>query len=280
MSLLKNHVFGQIQAYQMGYAMLKNPPLLTVYSYVIDGLLIDTGSRRMYKPFLKALACHPIQQIAVTHYHEDHSGNAEPLRTHYQVPLHMGAKTAEYLQQKLPMNLYRHWNFGQIVPIQTYLPFGEVLETNQYKFEPIYTPGHSDDHFVLYERRQGWLFSGDLYLGNIKFTREEENLPAMLQSMKQVMALDFEALFCAHYPQPKAGKEQLAKKIQYIEDFVGQVQTLHQQGLPTHRIRRALGRQEAYLLKALTFNDIGVDFMIRASLKKAFDKDFDNTPKK
>lgn len=269
MSILKRHDFGEVQAYQMGYALLRNPPLLTVHSYWVDGLLIDGGSRRMYKPFLKALACHEVAQIAITHYHEDHSGNAEPLRAHYRVPLHMGAKTAEYLSQKLSMKLYRHWNFGQIVPIQTYQPFGEAIETNRYRFEPIYTPGHSDDHFVLYERAQGWLFSGDLYLGNIKFTREEENLPDMLASLQAVMKLDFDALFCAHYPQARAGKVHIAQKIQYIEDFIGQVKSLHVQGLPTHRIRRALGKREARLLKVLTFNDIGVDFMIQSALKSA-----------
>lgn len=269
MSMLIKHDFGKVQAFQMGYSWLGTPPLLTVHSYIVDGLLIDTGSRRLYKQFFKQLASHTIAQIAVTHYHEDHSGNAEPLRKHYGVPLHMGDYTAQQLSQKLDMKMYRHWNFGQIVPIKTYTPFSNILETDAYQFEPIHTPGHSDDHFVLYERRQGWLFSGDLYLGNIKFTREEENLPAMLQSLNAVRQLDFEALFCAHYPRIQRGKAFLVEKIQYIEDFIGQVRLWHSKGLPTHHIRKALGRQEAYLLKLLTFNDIGVDFMIRAALKNA-----------
>jgi glyoxylase-like metal-dependent hydrolase (beta-lactamase superfamily II) len=267
--MLKKHNFNKVQAYQMGYSLLGNPPLLTVYSYVVDGLLIDTGARHLYQKFLTRLASHSIEQIAVTHYHEDHSGNAEALRRHYNVPLHMGNQTADYLKQKLPMKLYRHWNFGQIIPVAQYKPYQDILETNQYTFEPIYTPGHSDDHYVLYERNEGWLFSGDLYLGNIKFTREEENLPDMLISMQNMMKLDFEALFCAHYPQPRAGKQHMANKIQYIEDFIGQVRTLDAKGLDTKDIRQVLGKREIYLLKWLTFNDAGVDFMIRAALKSA-----------
>jgi glyoxylase-like metal-dependent hydrolase (beta-lactamase superfamily II) len=267
MSMLKKHDFGKVQAYQMGYSFLGNAPLLTVYSYYVDGLLIDTGSRRLYQKFLSKLQAHSIEQIAVTHYHEDHSGNAEALRNHYNVPLHMSDLTARYLSQKLPMKLYRHWNFGQIIPITHYTPFGKTLETNQYNFEVIHTPGHSDDHFALYERKEGWLFSGDIYLGNIKFTREEENLPQMLDSMYRLMRLDFDALFCAHYPRPQAGKQYLAEKIAYIEDFVGQVRALHEKGFDTQDIRQALGKHEVYLLKWLTFNDTGVDFMIRAALK-------------
>jgi len=267
MSVLKKHDFGKVQAYQMGYSLLGNAPLLTVYSYYIDGLLIDTGSRRLYASFLKHLDKHTIEQIAVTHYHEDHSGNAEALRDHYGVPLHMGIKTAEYLSKKLPMKLYRHWNFGQILPVKESKPFEKIIETNQYKFEPIYTPGHSDDHYVLYERQEGWLFSGDLYIGNIKFTRKEENLPAMLQSMQHVMTLDFDTLFCAHNPRLKAGKQHMAEKIAYIENFVGQVKDLAQQGYDVQDIRQALGKREIYFLKWLTFNDTGIDFMIRAALK-------------
>lgn len=267
MSILKKYDFGKVQAYQMGYSLLGNPPLLTVYSYFVDGLLIDTGSRRLYRTFLSKLQAHKIEQIAVTHYHEDHSGNAEALRKHYNVPLHMGARTAQYLSQKLSMKLYRHWNFGQILPVTHYTPFAQTLPTNRYNFEPIYTPGHSDDHFALYERSEGWLFSGDIYLGNIKFTREEENLPQMLESMYRLMQLDFDVLFCAHNPRLQAGKQHLAEKIAYIEDFVGQVRTLNAQGYDTQDIRQALGKREVYLLKWLTFNDTGIDFMIRAALK-------------
>jgi hypothetical protein len=85
--------------------------------------------------------------------------------------------------------------------------------------------------------------------------------------MQRLMQLDFEVLFCAHNPRLQAGKQHLAEKIAYIEDFVGQVRALHAQGYDTQDIRQALGKREVYLLKWLTFNDTGIDFMIRAALK-------------
>ena len=267
MSILKKHTFGKVTGYKMGYSLLGNPPFLTVYSYYVDGLLIDTGFRKLYNPFIKALKEQTIEQIVVTHYHEDHSGNAEALRAHYGVPLYMGEQTAQYLSQKLPMKLYRHWNFGQIIPIATYTPLVAPLQTTHYTFEPIHTPGHSDDHYALLERNEGWLFSGDLYLGNIKFTREEENLPEMLASMQRLMRLDFDTLFCAHNPRLKNGKKYFAEKIAYLEDFIGQVQDLSRQGFDVPDIRQILGKQEVYFLKFITFNDTGIDFMIRAALK-------------
>ncbi len=267
MSLLKKHDFGVVQAYQMGYSLLGNEPLLTVYSYYIDGLLIDTGSRHLYNRFVKALASHKIEQLAVTHYHEDHSGNAEALRLLYNVPLHMGTETGVRASQKLFMKPYQRWNFGQIIPIKQFTPFTETLETNRYRFELMHTPGHSADHYALYERNEGWLFSGDLYIGNIKFTREEENLPEMLASLKRMQALDFDALFCAHNPRITAGKQALTHKINYLEDFIGQVNTFHAQGFNTKQIRYAMGKREMYFLKILTFNDTGIDFMIQAALK-------------
>ena len=77
--------------------------------------------------------------------------------------------------------------------------FKESIETDSFKFKPIHTPGHSKDHIVYLEEKDGWLFSGDLYLaGRIKYFRSDERLNDQITSLKKVLEFDFEVLFCTH----------------------------------------------------------------------------------
>ena len=68
-----------VQIYEFGYAPLFLKPYITVFCYFIDGLLIDTAQRNCEKLVLKHLPISEINQIALTHWHEDHSGNTAKL---------------------------------------------------------------------------------------------------------------------------------------------------------------------------------------------------------
>lgn len=52
---------------------------LNVYSFFIDGVLIDTGSNTLYELFQLWFQTKDIQQIFITHNHEDHTGGAAQL---------------------------------------------------------------------------------------------------------------------------------------------------------------------------------------------------------
>ena len=260
--------FELVDIYQMGYAFI-GKPLLTSRCYSIDGLLIDTGMRHLYRPLLEKLSSKNIEQIALTHYHEDHSGNAEKLRQQFNAKLLVGELTAEKCSAKLPLKPYQLWNFGQITPITHATTLPPIIETPHHKFETIFTPGHTPDHFSFFERNKGYLFSGDLFLGNIKFTRREENLADMIQSIQRILKLDFEVLFCAHNPKMSEGKKHFKLKLQYLQDFVAKVKELALERRSIASICKRLQKKEVYLIKLITFNDAGLDIMVQSALKPA-----------
>ena len=59
--------------------------MMKVYLYIVDGLLIDTGPSTL--PWESSdFLIHPIQQVALTHIHEDHAGMAAYLQEKIKVP--------------------------------------------------------------------------------------------------------------------------------------------------------------------------------------------------
>ena len=59
---------------------------MNVYVFCVDGVLIDTGAQSIEKEFWPFFNDLEIDQVVVTHYHEDHTGCAAFLQQKYQVP--------------------------------------------------------------------------------------------------------------------------------------------------------------------------------------------------
>jgi glyoxylase-like metal-dependent hydrolase (beta-lactamase superfamily II) len=65
-------------------------------------------------------------------------------------------------------------------------------------FEVILTPGHDRDHICLFEREQGWLFTGDAYVGTRpQDCRPIEDQRQILEDLKTMRALNPRAPFPA-----------------------------------------------------------------------------------
>src|SRR5690625_2932373 len=130
---------------------------LKVSLFFIDGLLIDTGPIRKQKQLTERLDRLPIEQLVLTHHHEDHSGLAFWIQAKKQKPIYchpLGVKKGN-AKERLPF--YRRVFWGPKKPYQAQ-PLEETLKTNQYTFQVIHTPGHAGDHIALYNVEKGWLF--------------------------------------------------------------------------------------------------------------------------
>jgi len=260
-----NH--GPVEGYLFGYAPLPGVPILPVYCYYIDGLLIDTAQRHRQRDVLRTFAGRPIRQIALTHFHEDHSGNVAALRRQHAVPVYADPRTARRVGEGFSILPYEQFWFGRIEPCPGIEPLPPVLETDRYRLQPLPTPGHSDDHHVFWEASEGWLFAGDFYIGNLRIFRRGEHFRQHLESTRRILTYGFDTIFCGHNPVLRGGHRALAAKLRYLEDFRERVHTWHERGLTVPQIRRAMQLRENYLLKAFTFNDVGVDIMIRSALE-------------
>ncbi|WP_266368471.1 MBL fold metallo-hydrolase [Tellurirhabdus rosea] len=258
---------GPVEGFRFGYAPIPYVPVVPVYCYFLDGLLIDTAQRHRQADVLRTLADRPLQQIVLTHFHEDHSGNVLALHRRFGVPVFAGELTARRVGAGFPVLPYEQFWFGRIEPCPGIQPLPEVVETNRYRLQPIHTPGHSDDHYVFLEANEGWLFAGDFYIGNLKIFRRGENFQQHIDSARRLLACDFDTLFCGHNPVLTNGKAAILRKIEYLEAFRERARHFHGQGLSLPEIRRRMRLSENYLLKIFTFNDVGVDLMIEAALR-------------
>lgn len=256
----------------MGYARLPWPKPIPVWTYYVDGLLVDTGSRHMQREVLAQYAPYPIEQIALTHFHEDHAANAAALARQHHCPVVCGPLTAQRIEQPYHLLPYERYWFGAIeacsaaVGIDVQATFPQLIHTAHYTFTTIPTLGHSDDHFVLLEANEGWLFSGDFYVGNLKVFRQGENIYQQIDAARQVLTLNFDTLFCGHRPTLSNGKAAVQRKMDYLQRIVDQSLIGQRRGLSEAAIVRSLGMREDWFMRAFTSNDVAVTYLVRSAL--------------
>jgi glyoxylase-like metal-dependent hydrolase (beta-lactamase superfamily II) len=265
MKILRKKNFGPVTAYQLGYSPI-GPPLMSVHMYVVDTVVIDTAQRHMRAEVIGMLKGHAIERVLLTHYHEDHSGNAAEIRRLFSAEVIGHSLTAEKMNGSLNILPYQHLVWGKADQVQV-THFPDCIDTGCYRFIPVHTPGHSKDHTVYLETRNGWLFSGDLYLGDrIKYFRSDEKFTDQMDSLKTVLTLDFNALFCGHHPIPKGGKTRLAAKLAFLEDFYGRVTDLNRKGLSESEIIARLDLKQDLLVKWVTLGNACFANMVRSVL--------------
>lgn len=130
-----------------------NPGPLTgpgTNTYIIGAsTVIDPGpDDRLHINAILQATGHRIEHILVTHTHDDHSPAA--------------AKLAELTGAKLfgcyyQDDGYQDKTFKADIPLH----HNEILPFARYSIQAIHTPGHVGNHFCLYLREEGMLFSGD-----------------------------------------------------------------------------------------------------------------------
>ncbi|MCP4116615.1 MAG: MBL fold metallo-hydrolase [Desulfobacteraceae bacterium] len=237
-----------------------------VHMYLLDGLLVDTGQSNMARYALAFLEGKTIHRIVLTHHHEDHSGNAALISARHRAPVLGHPVAVEKMRARAPICPYQHLMWGRSAPC-TVIPYPETIQTERFELTPIHTPGHSRDHTVYLEKNRGWLFSGDLFLGEqIKYFRKDEVMIDQINSLKRVMGLDFDTLFCAHRPAWKKGKEKIGKKLLFLEELHGRVEALHQKGMNVRGITQALKSSSDRVERWFTLGNVSFEHMVRSSL--------------
>ena len=265
MNVIKSDFFGEVEMIRLGYSPIGSP-LMSVLMYVVDELLIDTAQHHMAKEVMGLLREKNLSRIILTHHHEDHSGNAAMISSRHAIPVMAHPLTAEKLKLGFPILPYQHLVWGK-APAVAVTPLAGVVETNRFRFTPVHTPGHSKDHIVFFENQRGWLFSGDLYLGErIKFFRSDEDFCDQIASLKKLMKLDFDTLFCAHNPCLKNGKQKIKNKLQFLEDLNGHVRELAEKGYSEKTVIKELDPKNDRWVKWLTMGNVSFANMVRSAL--------------
>lgn len=267
MKFLQTFKQQNVLGIKAGYSPFGQPNLIA-YCYFIDGLLIDTCGSRMKNEVTSTLFSLPIEQIFITHHHEDHCGNLTEIQRHFDCSTYAHPTCIETLKNP-PQLSFPQWLFWGTYPKNYQLtPKADFIKTPNYQFEILHLPGHAVDMCCLYEPQNGWLFSADLYVNHyIKYFKQDESMAGQIQSLKKVLQYDISVLFCGHRPQFEHCNDKLKRKLNFFENFYGQVSTLYRQGYSESAILKKMQLKEMWLMRLISGNELSVVNMIRSVIR-------------
>ena len=260
--------FENVRYFKFGYNPIGRPFLYT-YIYFIDGLLIDTGQSNARQEILQIIDDLDVNQLFITHHHEDHSGNIEAIKTRFNCPAYAPKLCCERMKAPPPLSLVQRIVWGSRPANHDLIPFTDNhLKTPKHTFSVLPIPGHANDMVALFEPEKKWLFSSDLYISSyIGYFLDDESIVQQIQSIKKILTFDFRVLFCSHNPQLENGRQKLKEKLQFLEDFNGRVTKLYEAGSSEKQIFKALRLKEHLLPYLLSGGYLSKRNMIRSAIR-------------
>jgi glyoxylase-like metal-dependent hydrolase (beta-lactamase superfamily II) len=244
--MLKIEDAGPVTIFRMGRSF-GGFTLYSVSAYLLSDILIDSGTVHTCREFLAAVNDKEVRTLVNTHHHEDHIGNNKLIQDELGSTLMAHPAALPYLEnpEKLGLKFYQRFVWG-LPPSSTGKPVTANISSAEYELKVIPTPGHTTDHICLFEEKQGWLFSGDIYCGRrFKYLRKDENYSEILESLKLLSRLDFDTIFCSLKGQVKDGKSALTQKIAFMDELKAKAIDLLRKGLSPKKTRLLLlGRED------------------------------------
>jgi glyoxylase-like metal-dependent hydrolase (beta-lactamase superfamily II) len=204
-------------------ALGQNPGIFTgpgTNTYLIGTgkrrILLDTGQgREAYLPILdtalERAGCEGIQEIVLTHGHEDHIGGARSVIERY------GAMKVS----KRPSAGFDDRHGLAISPIGE----GSVLRTEGATLRAIHAPGHAEDHLCFVLEEEGSLFSGDnvLGIGTTVIPGQGGDLRQYLDSLERLLAQEPGIIYPAHGPLIRDGEMKIREYIAHRQTRESQI---------------------------------------------------------
>jgi glyoxylase-like metal-dependent hydrolase (beta-lactamase superfamily II) len=167
-------------------------------TYLIDGLLIDTGAPGGVKDlelFINSLdSDHAVKKCVITHAHEDHAGGAHLLQEKYQIPIFSGKLSVPILQKGFVYPDYRRMFWGEegLSPVSAEVLTGAISSVSGiYRLEQLPLEGHAPDLIAYVEKQYQWAFVADLMLPSYKrifggTCDIQENIAEIYQSLLEL----------------------------------------------------------------------------------------------
>ena len=252
--------FGDVTRVRMSHA-LSRAVGYDVSAYLYRGVLVDSGYPLAAAAVARFLAERRPAGVVVTHQHEDHAGNVE-LVARLGIPLLAAAATLDAVRRPERIGFYRRAIWGSrpplVSPVVPFEPEGLTL---------LPTPGHSDDHHVLWDPDTATVFGGDAFLGvKVKVAHPWEDPRQIAASARRVAALRPRRLFDAHRGSVDNPVDALLAKADWIDETVSAIERRAAAGWDERAISRAvLGRED--LAAWISFGDYSRENFVRAVLR-------------
>ena len=246
MAVIETVKLGPVSGVRVGRFNKGINTTFVVYQY--QDVLIDTGPINQWQFVESFTKQHIVNHVLITHHHEDHSGNAFYLKNNSQLSVHSNALCQKSLQETHALPFIQKLIWGTAKAVDTELLTDKFVSNNGLELDIILTPGHTDDMSCFYDKANGFIFTGDLYIASkVRYFHKDENLTQQINSLNKVLALDFDTAFCPHRGIMKGGKEDIANKRDFIFELASKVKNLAKQGLPVKQIRtQLLGKEDMF----------------------------------
>ena len=210
-----------------------------VSAFLMRGVLVDTGFPRVRRDVLEVVRDLAPKGAIVTHWHEDHSGNAPALAA-LGFPLSMHPDCEAMLRARPRIGLYRRSIWGRTPRLSV-----PVTRFDPAPLQIVATPGHTKDHQVVWDEEHGIVASGDLFLGvKVRVAHRHESPSALLASLRTVVSMAPRLLLDAHRGVVEHPVPALRAKIAWMEETIGSIRELSRSGAGEGEIRqRVLGSE-------------------------------------
>lgn len=265
MAIIEQVTHGSVKGLRVGRFNKGINTTFVVYQH--GDVCIDTGPINQWQFVKSFIQQHAINHTLLTHHHEDHTGNAANIATELKIPVLTNPICQALVKEEYSIPFIQKLIWGSAKAVET-SPLGDTfISNNGVKLHVILTPGHTDDMSCFYDRENGYLFTGDLYIASqVRYLHKDEDLALQLKSLNHVLTLDFQTAFCPHRGIMENGKQDITKKRDFILALAEKVKDLSKQGYPVKQIQKIiLGKEDMFsLLSQFHFSKKG---LIEACLK-------------
>jgi ribonuclease/clavin/mitogillin len=243
------------------------PTRTWVCAYLADGLLIDTGPAHTAEELVQFLDGKAVKAAVNTHFHEDHISANKFLQDAYGIDIYAHPLAIDKINKSPQLYPYQEEVWGFPAPSEV-KPIGDHIDTERHRFEVIPTPGHDRDHICLFERKNGWLFTGDLYVSTKPVVcRPNDDMWQVITDLKKIEALNALIMFPAPTHVVKNPAQKLSTLIAYLEGLGTRVEELYNKGMELEHIRQEVFGQEG-LIAEMTQQQFSSLNLVKSFLKK------------
>lgn len=190
-------------------------------AYLVVGsekaLVFDTGlGLTPLTPLIQSITSLPLVCV-LSHWHFDHTGGAHEFGSVFGWKSPNMIRASQHGTTSDEIRSFVDESFVESIgsqhlevkkfPDLKILNKEQTVDIGKYRFEIVYTPGHTEDSICLYERGRRWLFSGDTaYHGEIYLQFDDSNANSYEKSIsKLVDNYKVQTIFTGHNSLPQDG---------------------------------------------------------------------------
>jgi glyoxylase-like metal-dependent hydrolase (beta-lactamase superfamily II) len=244
-------------------------------AFLVDDLLIDSGCAHSASELQSYLRDKALTQLVNTHTHEDHigaNGRIQRIKAGLKILAHpLALPVLSEPRARQLLHPYRRFMWGWPEPSKgEQVADGDVIRTDNFHFQVIYTPGHSPDHICLYEPECGWLFSGDLFVGgHDRALSADADIWGVIASLKKIANLPLTRLFPGSARVRENPQSELLEKVAYLEAMGERVLELYRKGENVNTIASVLFGSSMFI-EVITLGHFSRKNLVRSYLRKYF----------